>query len=61
MFEKSRYDIEYAKANIKRIHIPFNMTNEDDRALLEWVQSKPNMTAYIKNLIRENMGKDSDS
>lgn len=56
MFEKSKYDMEYAKAHIKRKHIPFNMNNPEDVALFDWLNSRPNVTQYIKGLIAADMG-----
>ena len=58
-YDKARYDMDYAKKNITRKHIPFNKNNPDDMALLEWVNKQPNATQYIKNLIREDMVRNS--
>ena len=49
--------MQYAKENIKRKHIPFNVNNPEDRELLDYLESKENMTAYIKELIRRDMTK----
>lgn len=60
-FNKSAYDMEYAKAHIKRKHIPFNETNQDDAEMLEWLSKQDNVTQYIKGLIRADMErKESD-
>ena len=56
-FDKGKYDMQYAKENIKRKHIPFNVNNPEDRELLDYLESKENMTAYIKELIRRDMEK----
>ena len=62
MFDKNKYDQEYAKEHIKRKHIPFNDMNSDDAELLAWLGTKDNVTAYIKQLIRADMDKNkSDS
>ena len=56
-FNKSDYDIQYAKEHIKRKFIPFNDTNPEDAELLEWLATKGNVTAYVKRLIRDDMAK----
>ena len=56
MFDKSKYDQEYAKKNIVRKNIPFNKTVPDDVKILEWLKDRPEgMTAYIKALILDDM------
>lgn len=52
---KARYDMEYARNNIRRKEIPFNMTQPDDVELFHWLESKENYTKYIKELIRNDM------
>ena len=54
-FNKTQYDIEYAKAHITRKFIPFNDTNPEDAVLLAWLATKPNVTQYIKGLIKEDI------
>ena len=54
---KARYDMEYARNNIRRKEIPFNMTQPDDVELFQHLESQGNFTQYIKNLIREDMEK----
>ena len=58
-FDKTKYDIEYARAHIRRKHIPFNDTVPEDQELLSWLATKPNVTQYVKQLIREDMERDS--
>ena len=58
-FDKNRYDQEYNKAHIKRKFIPFNDTVPEDMELLKWLDLKRNVTQYIKQLIREDMQRDS--
>ena len=53
-FNKSEYDQEYNRRNIKRKFIPFNIQNPEDLELLEWLKGK-NVTAYVKELIRADM------
>lgn len=56
-FNKSEYDQKYARENVTRKHLVFNRNNSDDRVLLEWISTKVNINAYIKQLIREDMAK----
>ena len=55
MFDKGKYDVEYAKAHIRRKFIPFNDTNPEDAELLSWLATKDNVTAYVKQLIRDDI------
>ena len=52
---KSAYDMRYAKAAVKRVQIPFNKNNETDVVLLEWLKSQPNMVAYVKKLMLDDI------
>ena len=61
MFQKTQYDMEYAKKNIRRKFIPFNLTKPEDQLLLAWLDSQENVSAYIKDLIRKDMENKSDS
>ena len=54
-FNKSRYDQEYMRKNVTRKQLACNKQIPEDVELLEWINSKPNATAYIKQLIREDM------
>ena len=58
-FDKGAYDKQYAKDHIKRKHIPFNDTVPEDQELLSWLATKPNVTQYVKQLIREDMERNS--
>ena len=55
---KARYDMEYARKNIRRKEIPFNMTQPDDAELFQHLENKGNFTQYIKDLIRKDMKKE---
>ena len=55
--KKSAYDQKYMKENVIRKLIAFNMTNDRDVALWEFIQSKENATEYIKSLIEKDMRK----
>ena len=55
---KGQYDQEYARTHIVRKFIPFNPTvSQDDAKMLSWLSAKPNITQYIKDLIREDIEK----
>jgi len=54
---KARYDMEYARKNIRRKEIPFNMTQPDDAELFQHLESQGNFTQYIKDLIRKDMNR----
>ena len=54
-FSKTKYDIEYNKAHVKRKFIPFNDTNKEDVELLAWLDKQGNVTQYIKRLIAEDI------
>ena len=56
-FDKGKYDQEYAKAHIRRKHIPFNETVPADAEMLSWLATKDNVTAYVKQLIRDDMNR----
>lgn len=56
--QKSEYDMRYAREHIKRKIIPFNIEQDDDLELLDWLNQQENITAYIKALIRADMEKD---
>ena len=60
-FDKGKYDKEYAKAHITRKFIPFNDTVPEDAKLLAWLSTKANVTQYVKQLIIDDMARDSMS
>lgn len=56
--DKYAYDQEYLKQNVTLVNISFNQKKEEDMIILNWLNSLPgSRTAYIKNLIREDMQK----
>lgn len=55
--KKADYDKKYMKEHVTRKLLAFNLTNDRDRELLEYINSKPNATEYIKSLIEEEMRK----
>ena len=54
---KARYDMAYARKNIRRKEIPFNLTQPDDEELFRYLESQGNFTQYIKDLIRNDMNR----
>lgn len=54
-FNKTAYDMDYAKQHIRRRMIPFNMDKPEDFELWEWLDGRDNITQYIKDLIRADM------
>lgn len=54
---KARYDMEYARKNIRRKEIPFNLTQPEDEELFRYLESQENVTQYIKDLIRKDMNR----
>ena len=58
-FDKGKYDQEYNREHIRRKFIPFNDTVPEDAELLSWLSTKGNVTQYVKQLIREDMARDS--
>lgn len=52
---KAAYDVKYARENVTRKFIPFNRQNPQDQAMLDWLDEKENVTAYIKSLILGDM------
>ena len=58
-FDKGKYDQEYNRAHIRRKFIPFNDTVPEDAELLAWLSTKMNVTQYVKQLIRDDMTRDS--
>ena len=54
-FNKGKYDTEYNKTNVTRKFIPFNKNNPEDVALLDWLNRRDNVTAYVKQLIKQDI------
>lgn len=52
--KQKAYIIEYNKNNYRRINFQLHKTNEAD--LIEYLESQPNINAYLKDLIRKDMG-----
>lgn len=52
---KLAYDSRYVMAHQTQRKIVFNDTVEEDNAIRAWLDSKPNINKYLKDLIREDM------
>ena len=57
--ERYKHDQDYIKNNIKFIAVPFNQSKSEDKELYDWLRDigGRKRTAYIKQLIREDMEK----
>ena len=60
-YNKAEYDKEYNRTHITRKFIPFNDTVPEDAKLLAWLSTKANVTQYVKQLIIDDMARDSMS
>lgn len=57
LFDQKEYVNRYHRENIARKNVTFNRGKPEDMALLEWAESKPEgFVAYVKHLIRDDMG-----
>ena len=56
LFDNKEYQNEYHKA-MKTKLLSFNPAKLDDMILWDYLQTKENITGYIKQLIREDMKK----
>lgn len=60
-FDKKSYDAEYYKKNIFCKRLPFNRSNPEDMAILDFLErQQPNATQYLKELIRKDMERQSE-
>ena len=56
-FDRKQYNIDYIKANQRQFMLKVNRIHEAD--MVEWLEGKENVQAYLKQLIREDMEKQS--
>jgi len=56
-FDRKQYNIDYIKANQRQFMLKVNRIHEAD--MIEWLEGKKNVQAYLKQLIREDMEKQS--
>lgn len=54
---KKDYDMEYAKANVKRIVLALN--KEKDKDIIELLENR-NVNGFIKELLREYIKKEAE-
>ena len=53
---KQEYDLKYTKQNIKRIQVSFNLQNDSDMKIYDFLNDiKISKNRYIKNLIKKDM------
>lgn len=53
---KQEYDTKYQKQNIKRIQVCFNLQNDNDMKIYDFLNDiKISKNRYIKNLIKKDM------
>ena len=53
---KQEYDLKYVKTNIKRVQVSFNLQNDDDMRIYDFLNDiKISKNRYIKNLIKKDM------
>lgn len=57
MGNKQQYDNEYVKKNQRQFMLKVNRIHEPD--LVDWLESKPAIQTYLKELIRADMEKSS--
>ena len=55
--KKSAYDVAYIMSHVKQKRINFNDQNEEDMKLLDWLERQSNQNQYMKDLIRDDMGR----
>lgn len=53
--KKRVYDVKYMRENTKRIGIVFNINNENDMKMLDFMKKQDNKQKYIKDLILKEM------
>lgn len=52
-FDKARYDIEYVKQNQRQFMLKANRIHDSD--IIEWLEAKDSIQAYLKDLIRKDI------
>ena len=55
-FDKNQYVIDYKKKKVKRI--PFDLSREHDADIIGHLERIPNVSRYLKDLIRNDMKND---
>ena len=57
-FDQGKYVQQYIKNNIRQIRLTLNHKTEQD--LIDWLEKQDNMQGYIKQLIRNDIKKESE-
>ncbi len=57
-FDKTSYTIDYIKT--KQRQFMFKLSKLYDTEMIEWLESKENINAYIKELIKKDMEQNHD-
>ena len=57
MGNKQQYDNEYEKMNQRQFKLKVNRIHDSD--MIDWLESKPAIQTYLKELIRADMEKSS--
>ena len=55
--DRRKYQSNYQREVIIQKKISFSRNSREDMELLDWSNKKPNFTAYVKRLIRDEMHK----
>ena len=58
-FDRTQYNIDYIKANQRQFMLKVNRNIDPD--MVAWLESKDNVQAYLKELIRADMEKQKAS
>lgn len=58
-FDRTQYNIDYIKANQRQFMLKVNRNIDPD--MIAWLESKDNVQAYLKELIRADMEKQKAS
>ena len=58
-FDRTQYNIDYIKANQRQFMLKVNRNIDPD--MIAWLESKDNVQAYMKELIRADMEKQKAS
>ena len=52
-FDRRKYEVEYVKKNLRQFMLKLSRLYEPE--MVEWLESKDNVQAYLKELIRKDM------
>lgn len=51
--DNTQHSIQYIKENLRQFMLKVNRKHEPD--MIAWLESQPNVQAYLKTLIRQDM------